>query len=166
MIQKCLTEKVLLLQNGAWVCSLVHGKTNLLTPGVVKNVQTWSRCQTRSWEQLMCKNFKLTDKLQGSILKGKMRERRRYDCWRYDQLVHNSLIDWWWGNRVLSEGLTLSVLRLQLDWGLYAHGHHIVLPFGRGCNIYKTTQECVSDTVSIYIREELKILWRPYGWLV
>lgn len=89
---------------------------------VVKKVQMWRGCQTRSWDQLMCKNFKLTDKLQGSILKGKMRER---NCRRYDQLLHNSLIDWWWGNRVLSEGLTLSVLRLPLDWGLHAHGHHI-----------------------------------------
>ena len=33
VIQKCLIEKVLLLQNGTWVCSLVHSKTNLLTPG-------------------------------------------------------------------------------------------------------------------------------------
>ena len=27
---------------------------------------------------------------------------------------------------MVSEGLTLSVLRLQLDWGRHAHGHHIV----------------------------------------
>ena len=37
--------------------------------------------------------------------------------WRvYDQLVHNSLIDWWWENQVVSQGLTLSVLSLQEAW--------------------------------------------------
>ena len=30
-----------------------------------------------------------------------------------DQVRHHSLIDSWWGNKVVSQGLTLSVLRLQ-----------------------------------------------------
>ena len=29
---------------------------------------------------------------------------------------HNSLFDWWGGSRVISQGLTLSVLRLQEAW--------------------------------------------------
>ena len=35
-----------------------------------------------------------------------------------DQLMHNSLIGWWWGNRVVSQVLTLSILRCQKVWGL------------------------------------------------
>ena len=33
------------------------------------------------------------------------------------QLVHSSVIGWWWWNRVVWERLTLSVLRLQEAWG-------------------------------------------------
>ena len=35
---------------------------------------------------------------------------------------------------------------------------------GGGFSICKTTQECAWDTLSMYFREELKILWLPYGW--
>ena len=42
-------------------------------------------------------------------------------CYRVcDQLMNNSLIGWWWRNRMVSQGLTLPVLRLQDDWELCA----------------------------------------------
>ena len=34
-----------------------------------------------------------------------------------DQLLHDSLIGWWWSSWVASQGLALSVLRLQEAWG-------------------------------------------------
>ena len=34
-----------------------------------------------------------------------------------DQLVYSSLIRWWWSGGVVSQGFTLSVLRLQEAWG-------------------------------------------------
>ena len=60
-----------------------------------------------------------------------------------DQLMHNSLTHWWWGNRVVSQGFTLSVLRLQEAWGLCAHGHQVVNIFHLvgSFHIWKTTHE-------------------------
>ena len=42
-----------------------------------------------------------------------------------DQLMHNSLIGWWWGSRVMSKGLTFSILRHQQVLGLCTHGHQV-----------------------------------------
>ena len=53
-------------------------------------------------------------KCQQSIFKTQVTER---GCRIHDQLVHNSLIGWWWGRKVMSQGLTLSILRLQEAWG-------------------------------------------------
>ena len=61
----------------------------------------------------------------------------------WDQPVRNSLIGWWWGYRTVSQGLTLSVLRLQETWG-YAQGHQVVLPFGGDSfHICKTQEMCI-----------------------
>ena len=60
-----------------------------------------------------------------------------------DQLVHSSLIGWWWSNRVVSQGLTLSVLRLQEAWGyVYAPGYQELNMFHLvgGFHVCKTTQ--------------------------
>ena len=38
----------------------------------------------------------------------------------------NSLIGWWWCNRVISQSSTLSILRLQPVWGLCVPGRHEV----------------------------------------
>ena len=63
-----------------------------------------------------CSNSpELPKEFHQSILKGQIREWGvRRVC---NQLVHNSLIGWWWGNRVVSQRLTLSFLRLQGSWG-------------------------------------------------
>ena len=53
-------------------------------------------------------------KCQPSIFKTQVTEQ---SCRVHDQLVHNSLISWWWGRRVMSQELTLSILRLQEAWG-------------------------------------------------
>ena len=61
-----------------------------------------------------------------SIFKGQVREA---DHRVWDDLMHKSLTGWWWGSRVLSQGLTLSVLRLPEAWGVWglrALGHQVV----------------------------------------
>ena len=60
--------------------------------------------------QLVLRKPKLPDGIQESIFKGKVREGSRKVC---DQLVHNSLIGWWLGNRAMPEGLTSLILRFQ-----------------------------------------------------
>ena len=164
--RNALLKKVILLRNQAWVHSPVCSKANLLTPGCGEESAALIvfSCQTRCSEQLMLKKLKLSDGLQGSILKGKVRER---SCGGCDQLVYNSLIGWWWGNRVVSQGLTLWILRLQLDWGLCAHGYHVVNFFhlvGALVSV-KQLRNVYQILSSIYFREELKILWLMYGWL-
>ena len=41
------------------------------------------------------------------------------------QLVHNSQLGWWCGNRMVLQGLTLSIFRGQQVWGLHVHGHQV-----------------------------------------
>ena len=67
----------------------------------------------------MPKSTELPKEFQRSILKDKVREKSLKVC---DQFFNNSPIGWWWGNRALPEGLTLSILRLHYVWGLQAHG--------------------------------------------
>ena len=59
-------------------------------------------------------------------LKGQVRDGSCRVC---DQLMHSFLIDWQWGHRAVSQGLTLSILRLQEVWELYANDHQVVNDF-------------------------------------
>ena len=111
----------------------------------------------------MLKRPELTYGFQGSIFKGQVREGSCRVC---DQLLHNSLIDWWWGSRAVSQGLTL-IRWLQSVWGPCAHGHHVINFFhlvGALVSV-KQFRKVRQILLSMYFREELKILWLPYGWL-
>ena len=79
---------------------------------------------SKEYGWLMLKRPKLTGGFQGSVFKGKMRE-------RVTRCMISSFIIFWlvdgeayW--KVVSQGLTSSVLSLQPVWGLCAHGHHAV----------------------------------------
>ena len=72
-----------------------------------------------------------------------------------DQLVYKSLIGWWWGKRAVSQGLALSVLRLQWVWGICAQGHLVVNFFhlvqGRGgLASVKQLRKCTSGFVIVH----------------
>ena len=58
----------------------------------------------------MLKTPELPKEFQRSILKDKVREKSLKVC---DQFLNNFPIGWWWDNRALPEGLTLSILRLH-----------------------------------------------------
>ena len=58
-----------------------------------------------------------------------------------DQLMHSSLIGWWWDNRVVSQGLISSVLRYQKVWGLCAQGHQVFNFFHLVVVLASTIQE-------------------------
>ena len=68
--------------------------------------------QARITGGLCFKNPKLPEVFQQAIFKGKVRERCPRVC---DQLVHNSLIGWWW-----------SILKRQKVWRLCSHDHQVV----------------------------------------
>ena len=67
--------------------------------------------------------------------------------------MYGSLIDWWWGNRVVSQGLKLPVLRLQPVEGLHAHGPHVVNIFHLSV---KQLRKCASDTVYYVLQGETR----------
>ena len=50
---------------------------------------------------------------QESIFKSQVKEDSHRVC---DQSLYNSPIGWWWGNRAVSQELTLSFLRIQEAW--------------------------------------------------
>ena len=62
------------------------------------------------------KSFELHEGFWQSIFKRQVWEGSGYRV--CDKLVHSSLSGWWWGNRVGTQGLILSVLRLQEDRAL------------------------------------------------
>ena len=85
-------------------------------------------------------------------------------CYRVcDQLMHNSLIGWWWSNRMVSQGLTLPVLRLQDDWELCAHGHQVVnmCHSVEGFHICETARKCTLHTLISMLRRGDKA--KDYG---
>ena len=63
------------------------------------------------------------------------------------------------------QGLTSSVLRFQLVWGLPAYGHHAVNFFHLvGVLVSAEQLRNMHQTfLSTYFREELKILWLLHG---
>jgi len=78
--------------------------------------------------RLVLETPRLPNKFQQSIFKDKVREGRPRVC---DQLVHNSLIGWWWGGHVVSQGVTLLTLRL-----CSCSSGSSFLPLHGGFNIY------------------------------
>ena len=108
----------------------------------------------------------LTD-FRGELLQGRWGRK----CSVGDHLHHYSLIGWWWGNRVVSRGLTSSVLSLQLVWGLPARGHHAVNFFHLvrvlvSVEQLRNVHQTLSSIWSKSFREGLKILWLLYGWAI
>ena len=125
-------------------CAQCTGQTN-------QNISVWSRerfiagpCKETggSWPP----DPKLSESFQQNISKGQVREEGQRVC---DQLMHSCLIGWWWCNKAVSQGLTLSVLRLQVTWGLHAHSHQVVTVFHL-VEVFlsvKWLRNCASDTV-------------------
>ena len=61
---------------------------------------------------------------------------------------------------MVSQGLTLSILRLQQVWGLHTHGHHVV-NFVHLLGVLVPVKQLRNGhqiLLSRYFREELKIL--------
>ena len=54
-----------------------------------------------------------------------------------DQLMHNSLIAWWWGDRVMFLESQSSSFWFQWTWGLHAGGQHAINFFYLGGFICK-----------------------------
>ena len=107
-----------------WVCSPMHSKGNPVTLGSDEG-----KCSIY---------FKTPYKVSRTInaqepeLPNEFQQKPRWGrkCPRVcDQLMHSSLIGWWWGNRVMSKGLTFSILREQQVWGLCIHGHQVANVF-------------------------------------
>ena len=74
-------------------------------------------CQARSMGH-WCSKDPTPHWLSGKVLKDRVRERVA-GCVHY-QLVHNSLIGWWWGNWKS----TISTFWFQSVWGLHVCGQH------------------------------------------
>lgn len=70
-----------------------------------------------------------------------MREENLKLC---DQLIHNSLIGWWWNYRAI----VVSLLKLLQAWGLCAHGHQEVSFF-----------HLVEVLASVKLKQKTKILF-------
>ena len=68
-----------------------------------------------------------------------MREPEAVSGWSVvcGQLGQNSPTGWRWGNTVVSQGLTLSVLRHSMSGATYSWSSNKFLPFGGGFSIYK-----------------------------
>ena len=73
------------------------------------------------------------------------------------------LIGWWWGNRVISQGLILSVFSSTGSRDICAHDHQVINAFYlEGVWAFaKQLRKYASDSG---IREELKILWLSCDW--
>ena len=71
----------------------------------------------------------------------KVREENLKLC---DQLIHNSLIGWWWNYRAI----VVSLLKLLQAWGLCAHGHQEVSFF-----------HLVEVLASVKLKQKTKILF-------
>ena len=141
---------IFMLQNQTWVRSPPRAvKPTYWHQVVVKESAMFiSGRQTRSPGQLALKTPELLHGFQERIFKGQVREGSHRVC---DQLLHNSLIGWWWGNRVRSQG---DILGSSGPGGLCVDGHQVV-------NIYhlvgiltsvKQLRKCASGTV-IWILE-------------
>ena len=115
--------------------------------------KVYCRGHARRMQWLMLKRPKLPNGCQGSIFKGKMREGGGHRV--CDQLVYKSFIGWWWGKRAMSQGLALSILRLQWVWGICAQGHLVVNVFHLvvvvvGLASVKQLKKCTSGFVILH----------------
>ena len=116
-------------------------------PGVLQSMgsqrvgRDWATKPPSSCKEMPWKDLSLLKGFQQSIFKGGWGGSHKV-C---DQCGHSSLIGRQWGSRVVSLGLTRSVLRHQEAWG-YDLMAQVVLPFvggggGGGFHICKITQK-------------------------
>jgi len=96
-------------------CIRLHTKRpNKLEHRCLEQRKVYCKVMKREEPAHALRSLKLPKGFQQSIFKGQVGGGGSQDS---DQCVHSSLIGWWWGNRVGSWGLTLSVFRLQEAWG-------------------------------------------------
>ena len=96
-------------------CIRLHTKRpNKLEHRCLEQRKVYCKVMKRDEPAHALRSLKLPKGFQQSIFKGQVGGGGSQDS---DQCVHSSLIGWWWGNRVGSWGLTLSVFRLQEAWG-------------------------------------------------
>ena len=75
-----------------------------------------------------------------------------------DQLMHSSPTGWQWGNKVVSQGLTLFIPRFQSVGGLCTHWHQVVNFFHLVVVLafVEKHRKCASDTVIYVLRRKAK----------
>ena len=135
---RALLEDAVMLQNQSWVWLSGYSKGNLLTPGCGEGKCSVYRVNVEDgW--LVFETPQTSWGFEQNIPKGQVRVSGLRVC---DQLVHSSLISWWW-----------SILRLQKVWGLCAHGHQIVNFFHlmRVLTSVKQLRKCASDSINIIL---------------
>ena len=93
---------MVMLPTQTWVLLLECSKANLLTLGCGEgNCNVYCKAPRKETRWLVLKAPQLPGGFKESLFKGKVREWCPRVC---DQLVHNSLIGWWWGNTAVSPG--------------------------------------------------------------
>ena len=75
--------------------------------------------------------------------------------------MNNSLIFWWWDDRVVSQRLTSLTLSLHSVWELQAYGHHAINFFHMvGVSIFvKQLRNICQMLLFMPFRERVNILW-------
>ena len=75
--------------------------------------------------------------------------------------MNNSMIFWWWDDRVVSQRLTSLILSLHSVWELQAYGHHAINFFYMvGVSIFvKQLRNICQTLLSMSFREWVNILW-------
>ena len=136
-------------------CALGTVRPNKLKPREFGAEKDLLQGNARRWAAHAFKNPELPEGFQQSIFKSQVLE---WCCRVCNQLVHNSLIGWWWGNRAVSQGFTWSVLGLQEAWG-YVLTVIKQLTSSVWWGVFtsaKQLRKCASNTVTRSFREELK----------
>ena len=133
-----------------------------------QNVGVWSReafvarpCKMRwfmPWKALS------SQRVWQSIFKGQDRGVWEWGVWGVggrtvcDQLVHNSLISWWWGSRVVSQGFIYQSLGSRRPGALcsWSSSSSSIWWWWRGSHLQNNSGNVHQTLLSGYFREEAK----------